>query len=57
MRVLLSMCGSHEDVERVAGLAVCSEASCAEAQVCAPPDFAWRRARGGVPPVATGAGR
>ena len=40
MRVLLSTYGSRGDVEPMAGLAVALRALGAEAQVCAPPDFA-----------------
>ena len=54
MRVLLSMCESHGDVEPMVVLAVRLRALGAEAWVCAPPDFAELLARVGVPLVPVG---
>ena len=51
MRVLLSACESHGDVEPMVGLAVQLRALGAEMPVCAPPDFAELLARVGVPRV------
>ena len=57
MRVLLSMYGSHEDVEPMVGLAAHSRALGAEVRVCAAPDFADLLARVGVPRVTMGVWR
>jgi vancomycin aglycone glucosyltransferase len=54
MRVLLSTYGSRGDVEPMVGLAVALRALGAQAQVCAPPDFAGLLDRAGVPLVTAG---
>jgi vancomycin aglycone glucosyltransferase len=54
MRVLLSTWGSRGDVEPIVALAVQLQALGAGVRVCAPPDFAERFARVGVPMVAAG---
>jgi vancomycin aglycone glucosyltransferase len=54
MRVLLSTYGSRGDVEPLVGLAVRLRELGAQARVCAPPDFAERLARAGVPLVPAG---
>jgi vancomycin aglycone glucosyltransferase len=57
MRVLLSLYGSRGDVELRVGLAAQMGALGAEVPVCAPPDFAERLARVGVPQVPIGVWR
>jgi vancomycin aglycone glucosyltransferase len=54
MRVLLSTYGSRGDVEPMVGLAVELRALGAEAQVCAPPDFAGLLDQASVPLVPAG---
>jgi vancomycin aglycone glucosyltransferase len=54
MRVLLSTYGSRGDVEPMVGLAVALRALGAEAQVCAPPDFAGLLDQANVPLVPAG---
>jgi vancomycin aglycone glucosyltransferase len=54
MRVLLSTYGGRGDVEPLVGLAVRLRALGAEVRVCAPPDWAERLARYGVPLVPIG---
>jgi UDP:flavonoid glycosyltransferase YjiC (YdhE family) len=57
MRVLLSMFGSHGDVEPMVRLAVHSRALGTEVRVRAPPDCAKLLARVGVPLVPMGVWR
>lgn len=54
MRVLVSSWGSRGDVEPLMGFAVRLREIGAEAQVCAPPDFADLAERVGVPLIAMG---
>ena len=54
MRVLLSACESHGDVEPMVGPAVRSRTLGAEVRRCAPPNFAEPLARVGVPLVPVG---
>jgi vancomycin aglycone glucosyltransferase len=54
MRVLLSTYRSRGDLEPMVGLAVRLRALGAEVRVCAPPDFAERLARIGMPMVPAG---
>jgi len=54
MRVSLSTDGSRGEAEPMVGLGVQLRAPGAEVPVCAPPDFAERLARIGMPMLATG---